>query len=203
MGFTLVADIHTDNRRIFAAVLAAGSSTRFGSTKQLAKFQGESLVHRSAGVARDICGDRTLLIAGTQWQAVTQSAAEQCLFFALNEHPTNGIGSSIALAAKMLGSRAEALLVLLADQVLITSDHLTNMIDAWSGRHETIVATAFANTTGPPTLFPRATFDDLAKLTGDKGAQALFSDARFRTVCVPLADAAIDIDTRDDLEKMT
>jgi len=191
-----------NNKRIFVALLAAGNSKRFGSTKQLAQFDGETMVRRAARVAKTACEHRTLLIVGNEWPAVTTSAAEHCSFFTVNEHPADGIGSSIALASRLLATRADAILVMLVDQVRVTSEHLDKLISTWSGDPGEIVASAFSRSSGPPALFASDTFADLARLSGDRGAHSLLDDARFKTVRVPCADAAFDVDTVADLERL-
>ena len=64
-------------------------------------------------------------------------------------------------------------------------------------------ATAFAETRGPPVLFPRGAFDLLEKLTGDDGARAVLSDPRFTVHTVRFEDAAIDVDTPDDFAALS
>ncbi len=89
-----------------------------------------------------------------------------------------------------------------ADQPLITTEHLRALEAAWSGADVEIVATAFADTLGPPVLFPSGCFDDLIGLRGDAGAKRLLEDARYSVKQVAFAGAAIDIDTPEDLERL-
>ena len=63
-----------DVYRVFAVVLAAGDSSRFGSTKQLQTIDGISLVERAAKLARNVCGDNTILVTGHDSAAVARSA---------------------------------------------------------------------------------------------------------------------------------
>lgn len=184
---------------IYAAILAAGKSSRFGSTKQLAVLDSESLIQRAAAVATKVCRERTIVIAGASWKEVTRSAASRCPFFAINENYDDGIGSSIAFVTRRIASKADAILILLADQILITDTHLRCLVDTWSGDENEIVASAFANKAGPPILFPRGAFTKLMRLTGDSGARPLLRDDQFNVVTVPCDEAAVDIDTRDDL----
>ncbi|MDH4003964.1 MAG: NTP transferase domain-containing protein, partial [Gammaproteobacteria bacterium] len=88
------------------------------------------------------------------------------------------------------------------DQPLITAHHLQALIDTWSGADDEIMATAFAGTTGPPVLFPRGAFEALGELSGDEGAKSVLRDPRFDVRTVPFEDAAVDIDTPTDLEKL-
>jgi len=185
---------------VFAVVLAAGEAKRFGATKQLVETGGEAMVRRCARLAREACGDRSLLILGHDCEAVRRAADEQCQFHAINEHFADGIGTSIACAARVC-SQADALLILLADQVHITASHLRALLDAWSGDEDEIVASAYAGTLGPPVLLPRASFPELLRLSGDAGAKSILESGRFNVHSVDCAAAATDIDSVDDLSR--
>lgn len=187
--------------RVFAVVLAAGKSQRFGGIKQLADFEGERLVMRAARSARECCSRHSVLVTGYRAADVSAAAGDYCQFLLVNEHYEQGIGASIALAARALGDSADAILLILADQPLVASDHLINMLTLWSGDDDEIVATAFGDSKGPPVLLPRATFPDLKNLSGDLGARSLFSDDRYRLRTIRYDAAGLDVDTRKDLER--
>ena len=187
---------------VFAAVLAAGESRRFGRSKMLESVQRETLVRRAANLAREVCGDYSILVAGHESAAVTSAAGDAPQFVIVNDHYEEGIGGSIALAARAVSHVADALLLLLADQPLVTAQHLQALVSAWDGADGVIVATAFSATMGPPVLFPRSAFPALGELSGDTGAKSLLRDPRFDVTTVPFEDAAIDIDTPADLEKL-
>lgn len=192
-----------DNARgaVFAVVLAAGESRRFGKAKLLESLHGETLVRRAACLARTCCGDRSVLVTGHRARDVAAAADGACAIVIENPGYRDGLGTSIALAARTLADRADALLLLLADQPLVETTHLDRLIAAWQGDDE-IVATAFAGTRGPPVLMPKATFGALARLRGDRGARSLFDDRRFRVRAVDFDPARIDIDTAEDLERL-
>ena len=189
--------------RIFAVVLAAGQSQRFGATKQLQIFDGEALVRRAAALARSVCSENSLLVVGHDWREVIAAADGQCRFIAINEKHADGIGSSISCAARSLKHAADALLILLADQPLINADHLNALLSAWSGDDDEIVASAYAGVQGSPVLMPSGAFSKLAELRGDSGARKLMDDPDFRVSTVWFDPAAIDIDTREDFSRLT
>ncbi len=189
--------------RIFAVVLAAGQSRRFGTTKQLELINGEPMVYRAASLARNICGENSLLVVGSDWQKVVAAADGQCQFMLRNEKYVDGIGSSIACAANALSDSADALLILLADQALVDEDHLNAMLAAWSGGDEEIIATAFAGAQGPPVLMPRSSFSDLAKLSGDVGAKKLLDSGDYKVSTIWCDAAGIDIDRPEDLSNLS
>jgi len=93
-------------------------------------------------------------------------------------------------------------MVVLADQPLITTAHLDALRTSWSGATDEIVATAFDDVLGPPALFPSGCFDELAALQGDAGARQLLQDPRFTVQRIAFADAAIDIDAPEDLNRL-
>ena len=190
------------DQRVFAVVLAAGSSQRFGGTKQLQEVDGASMVRNCAALARAVCGDQTLLVVGFKQRSVVAAADGECHFIAINDNYADGIGSSIACAARSLAHSADALLILLAEQPLITEEHLNALLGAWSGDDDAIVATAFADAQGPPVLLPRSTFPRLAELSGDNGARKLLRDPRYRVSSVTFEPAAVNIDRPEDLDQL-
>jgi molybdenum cofactor cytidylyltransferase len=191
-----------ESQTVFAVVLAAGRSQRFGRSKLLESVHGEPLVRRAACLAREACGECSILVAGHERAAVTTAAGDLPQFLIVNDRYEEGIGGSIALAARAVWHTADALLLLFADQPLITAQHLRALIAEWGGADDVIAATAFSGTMGPPVLFPRSALAALGELSGDQGAKSLLQSPRFDVRTVPLEDAAIDIDTPADLEKL-
>ena len=186
---------------IFAIVLAAGTSSRFGRTKQLEVLEGETLVGRAMGVARTVCGIRSVLVVGHDSGPVVDAAGELG-YVVVNDNYEDGIGGSIATAVRAVAHVADAILLTLADQPLVTAAHLESLIDAWSGNENEIIATSFADALGPPVLFPPGAFDSMSKLSGDVGARSLLGDETFNVKSIGFADAAIDVDTPDDLTRL-
>ena len=189
--------------KLFAVVLAAGRSSRFGSTKQAATLDETTLVRRAIDTAAAACEDRVITVIGHDAPTVFEAMDTDSGFIIVNEAYKKGLGSSIAAAARACEAYSDGLLLLLADQALVTTQHLQTLIDTWSGADNEIVATAYDQTVGPPVLLPRATFSDLCALSGDRGAHALLSDERFQLKTVHFEAAAVDIDTRDDLARLT
>ncbi|HNP37039.1 MAG TPA: nucleotidyltransferase family protein [Woeseiaceae bacterium] len=188
--------------RVYAVLLAAGRSRRFGSAKQLAKFRGESLVRRSARIAREVCGDRTALVAGFRADEVIEAAGGYCAITLVNEDFDSGMGGSIALATRALAERADALLILLADQPLVSTHHLGKLLATWSGASNELVASGYSGVAGPPVLLPSDCFAELQNLAGDRGASRFFSDPRYELTIVHSDAAGVDIDLPEHLEML-
>ena len=56
---------------------------------------------------------------------------------------------------------------------------------------------------GVPAIFPRLSFSELAELRGDQGARMVLERNNYRLVRVPMSNAAIDLDTPEDLATLT
>lgn len=187
----------------FAVVLAAGESRRFGSSKQLANINGEPLVQRAAALARDCCGENSIIVVGHCGAEVAAAADNLCQFLLVNDRYADGIGTSIALAARVLSGVADAMLLLLADQPLIKARHINKLLTTWSGADHEIVASKFDATLGPPVLMPRRAIARLTTFGGDRGAKQLLNDDAFDVRPVTCSAAAIDIDTPSDFERVS
>jgi len=184
---------------IFAVVLAAGSSTRFGRTKQLEQFAGMSLAAGAVHTAESVFGTRTVLVAGKDWQAVAASCAPLAGFFVVNSDYEDGLASSIACGVRSVAESADAILLMPADLPLVTVEHLTKLKNAWIDSPQSIVASEFEDTLGPPIVFPRADFDALMQLSGDRGARPIIDANKDRVQSIVCEEAAFDIDHPEDL----
>ena len=111
----------------------------------------------------------------------------------VNPRPEDGLGSSLALAARDALERGqESLLVLLADMPLVTADYLRELA-AFPAPSATRQPDGHA---GVPALFDRSLLEQAAVLTGDRGAGPLLRGAmRFD----PPAGMLRDVDTPEDL----
>ena len=186
--------------KLFSAVLAAGRSARFGSPKQLAEFRGKPLVTHSVALAATATPGRNLLIVGAGAERILQACHPLPGFFCVNEKYADGLSSSIHCAVNATTRVADGLLLLLADQPLISDQHLLALCASWRQNPLKIVATEFAGIAAPPIIFPALHFSDLLALSGDQGARAILQALPDSIISIPFADAEIDIDRPEDLQ---
>ncbi len=187
---------------VFAIVLAAGESSRFGSTKQLSEFDGESLVARAIHLVEEVCGDRSVLVVGSDWKRVLAASEPQRGFFVRNERYESGMASSIACGVKSVAHTADAVLLMMADQPLITAEHLNSLLEELEKAADDIIVSEYSDVQGPPIIFPAHCFDSLMKLQGDHGARALLSDSRYSVRGLVFDAGTVDIDTPEDLARL-
>jgi len=181
---------------VYAIVLAAGASTRFGSPKQFARLGGETLIRRAIAAATEAVGPAIRVILGAHAAEIAATLDLPAEQVAINAHWAEGIASSIRIGVTGLPPSCQGVLCLLADQPYVTGVSLGRIINAWRSTPESIVASSFESVIGAPCLFPRWCFREMVALQGDKGAQGLLARYAGRVQTMHLAEAAIDIDTR-------
>jgi molybdenum cofactor cytidylyltransferase len=189
-----------DCNDVVAIILAAGSARRFGSIKQLQEFRGDVLVRRAVRTAEQVCGNRTLLVTGNEGQLVADACRPLSGYFVHNEQYKEGMGRSIACAVGAVQTTAAAILLLLADQPLVTAAHLQALLNLWKASPQSIVASSYAGTVGPPIVFPRRCFAELTDLQGDTGARNILQRHAASVIAVDFADGRVDIDRPEDLD---
>jgi len=182
---------------IAAVVLAAGLSTRFGGDKLLHPYAGKPLAAHIADTLAAMPLSWRLAIVPPAPSPRRELFAERGFGLLTNPDPQQGMGASLALGAQgALELGAAALLVCLADMPNITAAHLTALLAA-AGDSDA-VATGFDHSCGPPVIFARRLFPDLAALSGDHGAKHLLASARL--VAAP-PGLARDFDTPRDFNQ--
>ena len=185
---------------LWAAVMAAGTASRFGRQKLLASFLGEPMVCKSLRAAQHVAGGRVLLVTGHENAAVRAAANGLYDEAAYNARFEAGLGTSISTAIGHCNARADAVLLLLADQPLVTGTYLANMVHRWQETTADIVISTYRDTIGPPVIFSRPTFDSLRMLAADDGARRIVTSGEFSVERFGEQIENPDIDTIEDLE---
>ena len=187
---------------LHAIVLAAGAATRFGSAKQLVRVAGRPLLHTAAAHAAEVAGSAVIVVLGAHAAELTPLLKHSQASIVINRDWREGLASSIRAGVSRLPPTCNAVLLTLVDQAAITAEDLRRLVSAWRRQPDYIVAARYGMTTGVPAIFPRSAFSELTALRGDVGARGLLQRNSDRVVRVPMARAAIDIDTPEDLLKI-
>lgn len=191
--------------RLAYILLAAGNSTRFGSCKQLAIIDFKrTLLEHTLEVALDVAPGELHLVLGANREAICESIDFEKDFsrihVVINHQWEEGMGTSIAAAIKeLISSSYDGAMVLLGDQVAVTSEQLKQMRDRWYDNPQKIVAAKYNDIVGSPAIFPKTFFKSLSKLEGDVGAKVLIQNALNNVEPFLLDEAKRDIDTENQL----
>ncbi|WP_298468507.1 nucleotidyltransferase family protein [uncultured Erythrobacter sp.] len=165
--------------RLAVAVLAAGSSRRFGPVDKLrAPFRGKPLGLHVSDALAEVPAELRMVIASNQQHSCAGGWRDAGFEIVRNPNADEGMGTSVATAAR-IARRAEsdALLIALADMPLIPVSHYSAMVDAARALGPNLL---IASTNGiirmPPAIFGREQFDRLTALTGNKGARSILGE---------------------------
>jgi molybdenum cofactor cytidylyltransferase len=184
---------------LHAIVLAAGASSRFGSPKQLVRFQRQPLIQRVIAGATELAGTAVSVVLGAYAAEIAATLPPGSASIIVNRDWQEGIGSSIRAAVARLPGACDGVLLLLADQPLVGSHSLNRLAAAWRRQPRSIIASRYGAVTGVPAIFPRWCFSDLAALRGDQGARILLRRYADHVVRLAHPEAEVDIDYPEDL----
>lgn len=184
-------------------VMAAGASARLGQPKQLVKLGGRPVLHRVVASAVSLAGHAVTVVLGAHAREMTHLLAHSPASVVVHRGWEEGLGSSIRFGVGSLPPACSAALIVLGDQVAITADDLKRLAGAWGGEESVIAASVYDQRVGVPAIFPRICFPELAELRGDQGARLVLERNHYRLTRVPLPNAALDLDTPEDLAALT
>jgi molybdenum cofactor cytidylyltransferase len=187
---------------ISALVLAAGSGSRFGGTKQAEVLRGKPLVQHAVDTAGDAGVDEIVVVLGHEALRVRDALAlPRRARYVVNERYAEGQSTSLAAGLRALDETSEAAVILLADQPGIAPRHVTALVAAFREGGPEIVRIRFRDAPGPA-LLARSVWDDAFELAGDTGARTLFDAHPERVTWVAFdEDAPVDVDRQGDLER--
>lgn len=189
----------TEASHIHVLVLAAGASTRFGSTKQLVRVNGRPLMHSVVTRAVELAGHSVTVVLGAHAAELAPLLKHTPATVAVNRDWSEGIASSIRTGLASTPSSADGVLIALADQAAVTTEDLRRLAGVWRRDPNGLVAAQYGGGVGVPAIFPRWCFRELNELRGDRGAQLLLSRHIDRLVRLPMPSAELDIDRPEDL----
>lgn len=188
-------------------MLAAGGSRRLPGPKQLLRFGGVTLLRHAAQTAvTSACGPVVVVLgAGAAARQLRFELVDLAVAVVENAGWKQGISSSIRAGLEALerASPTEAVLLMTCDQPYVTAALLAGMVAAFHETHPPAVACEYAGTVGVPALFDRSLFAELRALEHDQGAKRILERHLPKIVRIPFAAGAVDIDTPEDVQKLS
>ncbi len=191
-----------DFENVYAIILAAGASCRLGSPKQLLEWRGRTLLDNTIESACCLLNERVIVVLGAQAEVIQETINFKEVSLVINPDWPTGIASSIRVGIDALPANADGVLMLLSDQPLIGYRTMQNLLTQWQIEPSRIAASRYHDTVGVPALFPSAFFGALRSLRGDRGAKSLLLQFEEKLQKIPLPEAEIDIDTREDFDHL-
>lgn len=190
---------------IGAVILAAGSSSRMGSPKQILQFRGESLLRRAALAALGARCSPVIVVTGAYAELSRCELEGLDVREALNPRWETGMASSIGAGLEGLLSAdpdAAAAVIMLCDQPHVTASVISDLAAAHRVTRRPVIASAYGGSFGVPALFSRPLFAELARLEGAAGAKEVIKRFASEAHFLPFPGGEVDVDTREDFSRL-
>jgi len=186
-------------------ILAAGSSSRFGNTKQLLHFKGKTLLQHTMEEAAEAGAEPVVVVTGANADEISKEIKNEKVEIVFNKNWEQGMASGIVMGLKnaiILNKELENIIITVCDQPFVSSSLFQQLFQKQNESAKHIVASAYADTIGTPALFTIKYFVALMGLTGDQGAKGLLKKHSKDLATVDFPDGYIDIDTQEDYENL-
>ena len=187
--------------RITGVVLAAGSSSRLGTPKQLLPYRDTTLLGATLAVARSCPFDQIIVTLGGGAARVRAVVPLDGLEVVEVEDYGSGCSSSLREALGQVDPQAAGVVLMLGDQPDMSVESVRALI---AGAADAAIAVCrYSDGVGHPFWLSRSVFGDLARLHGDKGVWKLIEGGAVPVREVPVAGPVpLDVDTWDDYERL-
>jgi molybdenum cofactor cytidylyltransferase len=190
-----------------AVLLAAGSGTRIGNRpKSLLELGGIPLIRRQIIALSGAGVDELVVVVGNYAERIVMAVQEFPVTVVHNPNPAEGQVSSLRLGLQALSPKIDAALVALADQPLINSQDINDLIGAYKKRPALVqvVQPEVQGQLGNPVMFSAEVREQILSSSANIGCkhwQAAHPEAVHRWTTSNLRYCT-DIDTLEDIEAL-
>lgn len=188
-----------------AVILAAGSSSRLGTPKQLLRFRGRSLLGNATLAALDASCAPVIVVTGAHAELVRREVDGLAARVVWNPLWESGLASSIraGIAALLEADPSTgAAVLLLCDQPRVTPAVVAALVSAHRTTGSPVIASAYGDSAGAPALFSRELFAELCGLEGAEGAKQVIARHAPRARFLPFPGGEMDVDTPGDVARL-
>jgi len=189
---------------ISVIVLAAGESTRMGFPKLLLPIKGKSLLQHVIDNALQSKVGEVIVVLGAEATKLRREIKQSQVQIIENASYKEGLSTSLKAGLQAVSPQAQAVLILLGDQPLISHDIIDALIDKYEESGSIMVAPVYKGKRGNPVLFDSSLIPELSRVTGDKGGREIIEKhpAQLATVDFESTITGTDIDSWEDYREV-
>lgn len=166
---------------IYGIVLASGESKRMGKPKLLLHWKGITLIEHTLNKMNIVSFDDVMVVIPNQSEMLYKIVTSYEYSVISNMSPYKGLGNSLSLAIHSLPLTSEAVIILLGDQPMISSQDIKGVWHTFKqikSKQEycpkVIIQMKYRDgKVGHPILFSRHFYEELRSLCGDKGGKEI------------------------------
>jgi len=205
-----VAEATDDGARrapcIAALVLAAGSSSRFGSdNKLLADLGGVPVVRRTVSGVLASTARPVVVVTGHMAAQVRAALSGLDVVFVASPRYREGLAASLRAGLAALPRKIDGILVVLGDMPGVTGADIDRLISGLAPKEgRAIVVPVHRGKRGNPVLFAAHLIAEMRDVEGDTGAKQVIGRHGDEVIEVDLGNDRIfaDVDTPEALERL-
>lgn len=182
-------------------LLAAGSSSRLGQSKQLLPVDSEPLLVRAVRTALASGANKTVVVLGAHAPAHHTVITHYPVEVTVNDDWQKGMGHSLKKGLLHLITTApetQAVLVMVCDQPMLEASHLQRLILELGRSGRSIVASYYNGSPGVPAIFTYHHFEELLNLDDQHGAKKVILRHQPTIGVIDFPGGAVDLDTPED-----
>lgn len=191
-------------KRVTGVLLAAGTSSRFGSeNKLLTDLEGEPIVRHAIRTLIEARVEPVIVVLGHEADRLERTLDGFPVEFVRNDAYNDGQATSVRTGIQAVQTQApesDGALVALGDMPFVTPETIESLVTSYEAGLGNALAPAFDGKRGNPVLFDRRFFEQLTAVDGDVGGRKILLEGD-RGVLVSVDDQGVhrDIDTTADL----
>lgn len=181
-------------------VLAAGSSKRLGTPKQLLPYKEGTLLQDTISKLSVLQDQNIYVVLGAHYDRIKTTIEHLPVTIIKNSAWENGLGSSIAMGISSVYQvkGIQKVLITLADLPLFESSNYQALLDLHREHSLGITITKYSDNKGVPVIFNSNYFKSLMGLSGDEGAKSILLQNKSDVEHYDANIAYFDIDTMDN-----
>lgn len=191
--------------RVPIILLAAGASSRMGQPKQLLPWGEQTLIEHQIQTLLQT-GKSVIVVLGAHADRISPVVEKFPMTVVVNDDWETGMAGSIACGINEIELRypnADAVLITLVDQPLISIGHFNGILNAFEeGCRQIIASTSSEGWLGVPALFDKCYFSELRNLQGEKGAKTLIQQYPNQIKALECNEIIRDIDTLESYQDL-
>jgi len=192
---------------ISALLLAAGKGERMGGAKQLLTLGERRMVEASLYNLLASQVDQIIIVLGFAAEKIRPLVeGKERVKVVINHRFREGMSTSIHQGLQAVDSRAQGILIALADQPFIPAEVIDQLIEQFAAGGKGIVLPIYQGERGHPVILSREAYEpELMALEGDRGGKEIVRShpADVREVAVASPGVVVDIDEWEDYKRVS
>jgi molybdenum cofactor cytidylyltransferase len=162
---------------ISAIILAAGESTRMGGSQKLLMPLGNStIIEQTIDNFLNSSAKEIVIVIGFEANELIRLIGKRPVTIAENIDYHGGMSTSIICGLKSVSTKAQGILLALADEPFITSPTINCLIDKFAAYKKGVVIPVYQGQRGHPVIFASKYKKQLLALKGDNGGKHIIAE---------------------------